>query len=135
MKTKSIIKSVLIAIFAIFLWTNNQTAYSQSTLDCKSCHSAIFSAWQAGSHSHTQKDVALELAEARIGQSADTVINGADAENCIACHAPLAVTTNGGMTDVQALEYYFSTISGLFTATTDTLNSKELATCLLYDLP
>jgi hypothetical protein len=113
MKTKSVFRLVFIAISAIIFCWSFQTSYAQSTMDCKLCHNNIFLMWQAGNHSHTQKNIAIELAAERIGESADVVINGADAENCIACHAPLAMTTNGGMTDVQALEYCFTTTNGL----------------------
>jgi len=125
MKAKSVFKPVIITVIAIILLVSNQLIYSQSTLDCKSCHNAIFTEWLSGSHSHTQKDVANELAAERIGQSADTVLHGADAENCIACHGPLAVTKNGGMTETEAMEHFFSTTGGVFTAGTDTLNSNE----------
>ncbi|NOY36786.1 MAG: ammonia-forming cytochrome c nitrite reductase subunit c552 [Chlorobi bacterium] len=125
MKTQSTLKTVIVAVFAINLMMTPRMIYSQSTLDCKTCHNEIFLAWLAGSHSHTQKDIALELAAERIGQSADTVINGSDAENCIACHAPLAITENGGMTEVQALEHFFTTTGGVFTSGTTIADSAN----------
>lgn len=128
MKTKNVFKLVAFSgiVLILFLSTiivNTTTGDGPSDLDCKLCHSDIFDMWQSGSHSDTQKDVADELAAERDGQSADTVIHGSDAENCIACHGPLAVTKNGGMTEVVALEHYFSTTNGVFTSATDTLNS------------
>lgn len=129
MKTQNIFKLVTFSAIAVILFistilVNPLRINEPSDLDCSICHSDIVSMWEAGSHGNTQKDVAIELAEERAGQSADTVINGSDPENCIACHGPLAVTKNGGMTEVAALEHYFSTTDGVFTATTDTLNSE-----------
>lgn len=125
MKTQNTLKTIIVAVFAINLMITPRMIYSQSALDCSACHNDIFLAWQAGSHSHTQKDIAIELAAERIGQSADTVINGSDAENCIACHAPLAITKNGGMTEVQALEHFFTTTGGVFTAATTIADSAN----------
>ena len=98
---------------------------AQSTLDCSNCHSDIMSQWKAGPHSSTQLDVADELAGERTGQTPDEVINGADAEDCIACHGATAVTANGGMTETQALSYFFSTENGIFTSNTQALNTNE----------
>src|SRR5574341_1316342 len=64
-----------------------------SPSDCKACHQDIFSDWQNGAHADTQTDVAKELADERSGQTPNDVINGPpDAEDCIACHGPRAVT-------------------------------------------
>ncbi len=99
---------------------------AQSKLDCKTCHSAIVSLWQSGKHGTTQADVASELAAERAGQTPNDVINGSDAENCIACHGALAVTANGGMSETDALAYFFSTdTNGAFSANTQALNTDE----------
>lgn len=75
----------------------------------------VYTAWVHSWHSNTQGDVASELAAERTGQTPDGVINGTDPENCIACHAPTAVLANGGMTETEALGYFFTSASGKFT--------------------
>jgi len=81
--------------------------------------------WKFSKHSKTQQDAADELAEERAGQTPDEVINGDDPENCIACHAPTAVEANGGMTEVEALNYFFTTTDGKFTADTKIKNEAK----------
>lgn len=128
---------VLIAMM-LFVMTTVQVASSQSTLDCSLCHSANHQLWMQGKHSQTQMDVAEELAGERIGQSPDSVINGADAENCIACHGPLAVTANGGMTDVEALNHFFTTENGVFSENTvaaDTANWPHVFCTTCHNVP
>ncbi len=115
-------KTMILSIFTILL---SIPLSAQSTLDCNLCHGAIVTQWEAGPHAATQFDVAGELATERVGQTPDEVINGADAEDCIACHAGTAVTINGGMTETEALSYFFSTVNGAFTSATDTINSNQ----------
>ncbi len=81
--------------------------------------------WKFSKHSNTQDDAAVELSEARVGQTPDDLINGSDPENCIGCHAPTAVETNGGMSEVDALNYFFTTTDGKFTANTIGKNTSE----------
>ncbi len=81
--------------------------------------------WKFSKHSRTQEDAASELAEERAGQTPDEVINGDDPENCIACHGPTAVEANGGMTEVEALTYFFTTTDGKFTTNTTVKNAAE----------
>ncbi len=101
---------------------NSQTgqfvAQADSSKVCGQCHGNLlfpgtdhqtYNAWMTSKHSATQADVAKELGAERSGQTAVDVINGQDAEDCIACHAPTAVLANGGMTEVQALAYFFTT--------------------------
>ncbi|NOY58830.1 MAG: ammonia-forming cytochrome c nitrite reductase subunit c552 [Calditrichaeota bacterium] len=128
---------VLIAM-VLFIMTTVKVGSSQSTLDCSLCHSVNHQLWMQGKHSKTQMDVAGELAEERIGQSPDSVINGADAENCIACHGPLAVKTNGGMTDVEALGHFFTTEGGVFSENTvaaDTANWPNVFCTSCHNVP
>ncbi len=114
--------------FGVF---NSQTAQFTPQTDssklCGQCHGnllipstdhQVYNAWSTSRHAATQTDVAAELGTDRSGQTADDVINGQDSENCIACHAPTAVLANGGMSESQALAYFFTTTDGKFTATT-----------------
>ena len=125
MTPKLKILAISLAAMILLVITTNEASRAQSKLDCKLCHGTVYQKWLQGSHSNTQRDVADELAEERAGQSPDTVLYGSDAENCIACHSPLAVTANGGMTEVQALGHFFTTTNGVFTDSTtvaDTAN-------------
>ncbi|HHQ48598.1 MAG TPA: hypothetical protein ENK19_06905 [Acidobacteria bacterium] len=101
---------------------------------CGQCHGSLrfedtdhltYDAWKISRHSATQDDVASELAEERAGQTPEEVIHGDDAENCIACHGPTAVLANGGMTEVQALDYFFTTTDGTFDSSTTIQHASE----------
>ncbi len=101
---------------------------------CGQCHGNLkfedtdhltYNAWKMSKHALTQDDVADELAEERAGESPDSVISGSDPENCIACHSPTAVLANGGMTDAEALDYFFTTENGVFTANTASKNKSD----------
>ncbi len=81
--------------------------------------------WKFSKHSNTQFDVAGELSEERVGETPDEVINGEDPEDCIACHAPYAVTANGGMTEAETLDFFFTTTDGVFTANTVAKNTDK----------
>ncbi len=96
-----------------------------SPTDCKACHQDIFSDWQNGAHANTQGDVAKELASDRSGQSPTDVIQGSDPEDCIACHAPRAVTLSGITSEVDALNHFFSAVDGKFTADTKAINTAD----------
>ncbi|NOY09440.1 MAG: ammonia-forming cytochrome c nitrite reductase subunit c552 [Spirochaetes bacterium] len=96
-----------------------------SRLNCQTCHKDNYDKWSRGVHGHTQGDVAGELGEERIGQTAEEVIHGNDAEDCIACHGPTAVLSNGGMTEVQALNHFFTTTDGKFTKDTTTAHTAD----------
>ena len=72
----------------------------------------IYNAWATSKHSQTQKDVAKELADSHPGETPDQVISS---ENCIGCHGPTSVRVNGGITESQALGYFFTTEGGKFT--------------------
>ncbi|MCF6270385.1 MAG: ammonia-forming cytochrome c nitrite reductase subunit c552 [Melioribacteraceae bacterium] len=115
-------KTVTLLFFTI-LFTISISA--QSTLDCSECHVAIVNMWNGGNHGTTQIDVADELAGERAGETPDEVINGSDPEDCISCHGALAVTANEGMTEPEALAYFFSTEGGIFTANTQALNTEQ----------
>ncbi|NOX96522.1 MAG: ammonia-forming cytochrome c nitrite reductase subunit c552 [Nitrospirae bacterium] len=96
-----------------------------SQLKCLSCHADVHAKWKGSPHAKTQADPAGELGEERAGQTPEEVIHGEDAEDCIACHAPTAVLANGGMNEVQALEYFFTTEDGKFTKDTVPVHSSE----------
>ncbi|NOX86673.1 MAG: ammonia-forming cytochrome c nitrite reductase subunit c552 [Chlorobi bacterium] len=76
-------------------------------------------------HANTQNDVAGELAEEWAGQPPDSVINGQNAEDCIACHGATSIAANGGMSEVQAMGYFFSTTDGVYTDSTHSINTDE----------
>src|SRR3974390_2261451 len=78
---------------------------------CDTCHSTEVNKWTASRHASTQLDVAGELSASHPGESPADVVQG---EDCIACHGPTAVQTQGGMTEGQALGYFFTTTNGLF---------------------
>ena len=99
--------------------------YAQSTLDCSLCHSAEYNLWLLSHHANTQNDVADELAGEWAGLPPDSVINGQNAENCVACHSATSITANGGMTEVQTMGYFFSTTDGLYTDTTQAIHTDE----------
>lgn len=88
---------------------------SQSALQCASCHSDEVSRWAGSRHANTQSDLAGELAQSHPGETAASVVAG---EDCIACHSPTAIVPNGGMSEAQALGYFFTTSNGVFTADT-----------------
>jgi hypothetical protein len=107
----------------------------QSSLDCVLCHSSVHAQWAGSAHANTQADVATELAQSHAGEAPGSVIQG---EDCIACHAPTAVQANGGMTESQALGYFFTTTNGQFSASTQTQNTKVWphVTCVTcHDVP
>jgi formate-dependent nitrite reductase cytochrome c552 subunit len=83
---------------------------------------AIRNEWKKEKHSQTQKDVATELAGSHPGETPQEVVQG---ENCIACHGPTTVLTNGGMTEGQALGYFFTTKDGKFTAKTRVTRTSQ----------
>lgn len=82
-------------------------------------------------HANTQVPVAGELSASHVGESPAGVIQG---EDCIGCHAPTAVLANGGMTEGEALGYFFTTGDGLFTVSATATNTAawphvDCATC------
>ncbi|RMD91952.1 MAG: hypothetical protein D6814_17605, partial [Calditrichaeota bacterium] len=83
-------------VCSLFLLFSFQRLQGQSSLDCSQCHKEIVNLWQTGRHANTQDDVAEELAEEWAGLPPDSVILGQEAENCIACHAPLAARVGMG---------------------------------------
>jgi formate-dependent nitrite reductase cytochrome c552 subunit len=93
--------------------------------NCQACHQEIFADWRSGAHANTQADVAKEIGEARSGQSPNDVINGPDAEDCIACHAPNAITVAHVTNEVEALNYFFSTADGKFITDTQALHTSD----------
>ncbi len=101
------------------------TVEGQSALNCQTCHNQQHEFWMSSKHANTQTDVADELASEWLGLPPDSVILGSEAENCIACHGPVAVSANGGMDEVQTLNYFFSTTNGVFTDSTHAINSSE----------
>lgn len=107
---KKVILLTLLMLISLNLFLVNQNANAEpSTLDCKLCHNDIYTKWKDSPHAMTQVDVATELGEERTMQTADEVLHGDDPEDCIACHSPTAVLTNGGMDETQAMNYFFTT--------------------------
>ena len=107
-------ESLILALFIGFA----QAAWTQ---DCALCHAEKYSKWIHSVHANTQADVATELSQSHPGESPDDVIQG---EDCIGCHAPMAVLANGGMSEGQALGYFFTTSNGLFTTSTIATNAN-----------
>jgi hypothetical protein len=60
------------------------------------------------------------LSQSHPGEDPAGVVQG---EDCIACHGPTSVQVNGGMSEGQALGYFFSTTNGLFSDTTAATNT------------
>ncbi len=118
---------VLISVLALAACTGKTVTPSAtpSAMPVPKAGMFVYTAWVHSWHSNTQTDVAGELAAGRAGQTPDQVINGADAENCIACHAPTAVLANGGMTESQALAYFFTTAGGKVTKNTASAHAAE----------
>ncbi|NOY89369.1 MAG: T9SS type A sorting domain-containing protein [FCB group bacterium] len=109
--------SLGLLLLLIVLCTLNVNA-DVNVLSCSICHAPFVTSWQNSPHANTQTNVATELAAEWVGQSPDSVINGSAAEDCIACHAPKAIEANGGMTEAEAMGFFFTTDSGLYTAST-----------------
>ncbi len=113
--------------------TGKYVAMSSSSRLCGQCHGSLrfdtdhltFDAWSSSAHAATQADVAAELAEERAGETPADVIGGDDPENCIACHGPTAVLANGGMSEADALAYFFTTDGGKFGAATVSDHTSE----------
>lgn len=78
--------------------------------------------WKKSKHSHTQIDTGPELASSDVGETPQQVIQR---ENCMACKGPTGVLVNGGMTESQALGYFFSTKDGKFTTKTRAIRTAR----------
>jgi Cytochrome c552/Cytochrome c554 and c-prime/Doubled CXXCH motif (Paired_CXXCH_1) len=87
---------------------------------CDTCHGTQVKKWIGSAHANTQIDVATELSLSHPGEDPFSVIQG---EDCIACHGPTAVMANGGMSEGQALGYFFTTTNGFFCDTTAATNT------------
>jgi cytochrome c552/cytochrome c554/c'-like protein len=105
------------ALAAGLLAAGLQTLSAQS---CATCHGAQVNQWSASGHANTQLVVAGELAQSHPGEAPADVIPG---EDCVACHSPRAILANGGMSEGQALGYFFTTSNGLFCASTSATNT------------
>ncbi|HEY3295565.1 MAG TPA: T9SS type A sorting domain-containing protein [bacterium] len=113
-----------LAMSLLFVTGLHHLSYGQPVSDCLPCHTHYGQMmWPTNPHAHTQEHVAGELAANWAGQPPDSVIIGSQAENCIACHAPRAVTIGGGMTESQAMGYFFSTSGGVYTDSTRSLHT------------
>ena len=93
-----------------------------SAAQCDTCHSTQVTQWAGSRHASTQLDVAGELSASHPGENPADVVQG---EDCIACHAPTAVQTQGGMSEGQALGYFFTTTNGLFSDATMATNTGD----------
>jgi len=108
--------------FLICLLFLSGVVWGQSTLNCKTCHGNKVTMWQNSAHGNTQLDVASELAEEWKGNTPSEVIQN---EDCIACHGAMAIKANGGMSEADALAYFFTTTNGKFTDTTKAIHQSE----------
>lgn len=95
-----------------------------SAQQCSACHATEFARWGGSPHANTQTDVANELSQNWAGLAPDDVIHGPNAEDCLACHAPTVLLTNGGMSELQALGNFFTTINGQFSDSTSAANTS-----------
>lgn len=131
-------KPITCALVFILLLVFSEMLFAQQLLDCTQCHQTEHDLWLSSRHADTQNDVADELAEEWAGLPPDSVILGQGAENCIACHGARAVTLFGGMTEVEALNHFFSTTNGVFTDSThalDPANWPHVACETCHDIP
>jgi hypothetical protein len=120
---------------ALVVWLTSIAAFGQSTLDCTLCHKDTHAKWALSVHANTQIDVATELSQSHPGETPDAVTQD---EDCIACHAPTAVLANNGMSEAQALGYFFTTTNGQFTATTQAAQASawpHVACTACHDVP
>jgi len=104
---------------------DSPTIAGSSDKSCSECHVSVASSEAGSLHQMTLQDVAGELAGERAGETPEEVLHGQDAEDCIACHAPTAIHANGGMTEVEAMQYFFSTTGGAFTDQTEAKNAAD----------
>jgi formate-dependent nitrite reductase cytochrome c552 subunit len=128
--------------FRILLVLLNVAAVSrlnaQSTLSCRSCHSSQQAIWLNGKHANTQSDIAGELAANWAGQTADSVISGSNAENCVGCHSPSSVAKLGGLTETQVMAHFFTTTDNKYTdstRSTDTIEWPQVACVSCHNVP
>ncbi len=110
--------SSLRGCFVSVLLVTAGSLYAQQ--DCIDCHSDVVAKWGGGAHANTQTNVAIELSQSSVGLTPADVVNS---EDCIACHGPTAVLLNGGMTESQALGYFFTTMNGVFGTATKATNT------------
>ena len=108
----------------LFSVISNHLIFGQQST-CQTCHSKEYNHWILSKHANTQYDVANELAANWVGQAPDSVIAGSQAEDCLSCHSPKTVTIKGGMTEIQAMGYFFSSVNGKYTALTVANNSSD----------
>src|ERR1051326_4321436 len=94
---------------------------SASATQCDTCHSTQVTRWAGSRHANTQLDLAIELSQSHPGENPIDVVQG---EDCIACHGPTAVQASGGMSEGQALGYFFTTTNGLFSDSTAATNAS-----------
>ncbi|MHB1688591.1 MAG: ammonia-forming cytochrome c nitrite reductase subunit c552 [Ignavibacteriaceae bacterium] len=112
-------------LMSLIFFVQPENILAQSKLDCKSCHPDEGSSWMMSKHANTQKDIASELAANWMGQTPDSVISGTQAEDCVSCHSPVAITANNGMTETQVMAHFFSTTNGQYTSGTVAVDSAN----------
>jgi len=111
--------------------TAQYDSVANTSILCGQCHGTLrfpdtdhrrLDAWQMSKHGHGgQSDVAGELGEEWLGNTADEVISE---EDCIACHAPTSVLMNGKISEADALNLLFTTENGVFTENTVPKNTN-----------
>jgi len=114
---------IILTAFLILTFSTN-LIFGQQT-NCQTCHTKEYNLWSLSKHANTQNDVANELAASWAGQSPDSVIIGSQAEDCLSCHSPKSVTMKGGMSEIQAMGYFFSLVNGKYNALTVANNSSD----------
>jgi hypothetical protein len=136
MKRYAVLHRILFVIPALLII--GHSAVAQSKLSCQVCHTTEKADWLKGRHANTQADVAGELALNWNGQTPDSVINGSAAEDCVACHGPVAVNIGMGMSEVQVMGHFFTTTGGVYTDSTgqaDTTNWPHVACVSCHNVP
>ena len=138
--TKKVVNGVLLAFLMLVFLVAAGTASATQTVDtkilpsgfaCGQCHNGSmptagteWTSWSSSAHAKTQADPADELSSEDIGltpaQKIPGTVAGSDPEDCISCHSPTSVLANGGMTETDALGYFFTTAISSGTATDGT---------------
>ena len=121
MKSVKILVSYVVGLIILYA----AAALASPDETCSTCHSKITSSWRLSRHARTQADVASEIAASWAGQTPDSVISGSQAEDCIACHGPTAISGPPGVTnETQAMGYFFTTVGGTYTSSTAVQNNN-----------
>lgn len=112
--------------------TASYTPVANASKLCGQCHGTLrfsdtdhrrMDAWQMSKHGHGgQEDVASELSEEFAASTPGEVIGE---EDCIACHAPTSVLLNGGISEADALNLFYTTTGGKITESSISQNTDS----------